>query len=1159
MENNKKTKRFFIALFCISLLSVCGILLTPTLSKYISDVRAPWKDGDEDHSEIDYTVNSVYEVKNEDGLFAAINQGYSYIQLSKSIQNPLIVVQKMESLSSDLILDLNGAEIQRNGYDPILDIKPGVRLTVIDTSEEQTGGLYNPVGSVFKLSGGKLNVVKGTFEVGPRYSEYYSYNSTILRQSDPTKRTTVAAEPQQVRFYSKNSDSYEPKSAPVIQSYPETYGEIVYNHGNLYFDQDVIKGDVTISSDTYCYYHTSADALSAVSDPVSADWNYRYFVTKNGAYHAAELSEGESKDDFIEVTIYGYENAIKQAQNKAKIEEQYAAIKMQGGILDVQKGDFCNYFGTKTTACVSASGGELKVRKGNFSTRIPDAVSSSGNVVLKEDDSAAFDENYFSCFSWQNESFSAGAIVRLGEGYCIKNTGDAVLRIDDGKFYSSNNNIIGMLGGSLITQGGVFTKKCTLALSEFNEKSAAIYMEKGTLNIEHAYCSVTGGYSAAIYMKDGLFTFRNSTCRIKGSNTYGIYSTVRGENQFSVLNSSLSLIEGIEQVGIYAENGKVKLSADTAANISAEGDDSTGIYVTSGGSVDSVNYSYLLKGARSEGIHSTGGHVSMHGGKIDLESNTNCYGVYVETSVGSPEILLSDMKIYAGNDTLNANVGSVDATIGVYLKTDGSGKIILDKSVIHSNEIGVAVNGGSLFWTGGGELKAYNGSAIAMRDGKIAFGNSDDTASEFAVLSKINGTKNTSGYNSSTEHAYEIKIAGEAYDNLHGVYISGGSFFCYGILDFSFDGLCNDDQANDSYDPLGNVTRSFAVHVKAAVTSPDIVNFSMANGRIDVSTGGGVWVSGGGVELGDEKATVDNTSLSIITTGTEMYTNPRGSSYDNWKYYVSKTGGPALKVTGGNLSLAYGSYISARGKALLVENGNVTVKKGNFVGGSLPDIKDDISQIDTKGKSYNVEASGLACFYGLFVSGSGNVTVENGNFLGQNGGGFFYGNDAGNACIVDIKKGNFLSVYNASGSVLGLCGVCVMGNVRLNLNEVYMNAVNAAISVEGNAAVNVDNSQAQITIIGGEYITAGGAVIFNYGTSTKHASWIIKGGHFKTANGARIFQTQWGSYAPAWSEILGEGYLAYSYNGNAYSKIGNQDTTGSTAYYNVFVSDTTPE
>ena len=95
-----------------------------------------------------------------------------------------------------------------------------------------------------------------------------------------------------------------------------------------------------------------------------------------------------------------------------------------------------------------------------------------------------------------------------------------------------------------------------------------------------------------------------------------------------------------------------------------------------------------------------------------------------------------------------------------------------------------------------------------------------------------------------------------------------------------------------------------------------------------------------------------------------------------------------------------------------------------------------------------------------------------------------------------------------------------MGNARLNLNEVYMNAVNAAISVEGNAAVNVDNSQAQITIIGGEYITAGGAVIFNYGTSSKHASWIIKGGHFKTANGARIFQTQWGSYAPAWSEIL---------------------------------------
>ena len=129
--------------------------------------------------------------------------------------------------------------------------------------------------------------------------------------------------------------------------------------------------------------------------------------------------------------------------------------------------------------------------------------------------------------------------------------------------------------------------------------------------------------------------------------------------------------------------------------------------------------------------------------------------------------------IYAGNDTLNANVGSVDATIGVYLKTDGSGKIILDKSVIHSNEIGVAVNGGSLFWTGGGELKAYNGSAIAMRDGKIAFGNSDDTASEFAVLSKINGTKNTSGYNSSTYDSGNYSSGDYYSDNTYGDDSSG--------------------------------------------------------------------------------------------------------------------------------------------------------------------------------------------------------------------------------------------------------------------------------------------------------------------------------------------------------------------------------------------------
>ena len=183
----KKNKMFGIALFILAFSVFCTSVMS-TISKYVTKIDVYFGDD----KKIDYTVSSVFEVKTQDELFAAINQGYSYIQISKDVENPLIVTKAAENLDADLILDLNGIEIQRNGSDPILNVGKGVRLTVTDTSTEQTGGLYNPIGSVFNINdGGILTVVTGLFESGPRYSEYYSYNTKILENNNVTKRTVV--------------------------------------------------------------------------------------------------------------------------------------------------------------------------------------------------------------------------------------------------------------------------------------------------------------------------------------------------------------------------------------------------------------------------------------------------------------------------------------------------------------------------------------------------------------------------------------------------------------------------------------------------------------------------------------------------------------------------------------------------------------------------------------------------------------------------------------------------------------------------------------------------------------------------------------------------------------------------------------------------------
>ena len=298
----KKLKKLRgVALICaIFVFALC--MMAPTLSRYVGKTEVLYNG----KTDLDYTVNSVFVVRSQEELFAAINQGYTYVQLSKDIENPLIITQQSTNLESDLILDLNGIEIQRNGPEPILNIGKGVKLTVTDTSAEQTGGLYNPVGSVFNITGGTLSVVTGNFESGPRYSEYLSYNHDLLSTSDTTERTVIENLAREVNFYmNKRTDSgaviseyYPNKLMPIVRSYPISTGGITYTHGNLYCDKSVtlssngtILFDRTenatdqfyIPRDTYLYYRTdeTGSASAQLNNPEDAEWYYSYYVLAN--------------------------------------------------------------------------------------------------------------------------------------------------------------------------------------------------------------------------------------------------------------------------------------------------------------------------------------------------------------------------------------------------------------------------------------------------------------------------------------------------------------------------------------------------------------------------------------------------------------------------------------------------------------------------------------------------------------------------------------------------------------------------------------------------------------------------------------------------------------------------------------------------------------
>lgn len=196
----------------ISLLIVTLMSVSLTQGRYSKELTS----GSEYSGSLEYIVSEQVEIHSVDEFFSAIENGYSNIKVSDDVDNPLIITGSVSDVNSDLTIDLNGHELQRNNREPMLNVTEGVRLTIIDTSEKQTGSFYNPVGSVLRISGGTLTVAAGLFESGPRDGENLAggssvYSSEYAYQEDGVWRNKAGAEisgTASVAYYEKNGGGY---------------------------------------------------------------------------------------------------------------------------------------------------------------------------------------------------------------------------------------------------------------------------------------------------------------------------------------------------------------------------------------------------------------------------------------------------------------------------------------------------------------------------------------------------------------------------------------------------------------------------------------------------------------------------------------------------------------------------------------------------------------------------------------------------------------------------------------------------------------------------------------------------------------------------------------------------------------------------------------
>ena len=1093
----KKVQKILLIIFLTALivaLMATSFLYASTYGRYSGGALS-------DDSTYDDTIEFVgaeqFVVYTPEELIEAIENGYSYIQIADNAESPFVITTGVQDVSTNLVLDLNGTVVVRNSRNPMLDVGQGVSIVLVyDSSKEQTGAFYNPVGSALQVSGGTMTVGSGSYESGPRESEdganqneegyqgasldgFGSDGSVWLYARDESyteKPATVDRSGSQYHRINGTVAGYVPR---IDKNYYRSSGNTPYKFLTpdtflIYTREEGIIADEN-SSFAPGTLLVEGRPLTVPCNVASCDFYY-YYPTGERAENGTD----------IYAVVYGYWDVKELAENGSSLRDSglqwpYASIRMDAGQGFVRGGTFDNHFGLDYTYGIFTQGGTLTV---------------SGTPATTK--------------------FSA-----VDNGICIGCAGGGLL-ISGGEFASDMGDTIRMQNGDLDVNGGTFS----VGLGDiFHITGGEMDVTAGSFT-KNAAGGATGedaNNGAAIYMAAGTQSTDAGTLRIDGSAQENDTKSV----QFIVTGSNVN--------GIEAQGGTVTAEdASFEFNEGSTGTNNTGI-LSKGGQVALTSCTFTMPGENNRGVNASGGSTSISGGELNVgNTDTNGSNFGIEAAGGTVVCNNATIKVYgsssAGIYTSGTNpqlniTGSFACTVtqdeantcysAAIMATSGSVTFETDNGTINTNGVGVVVRGGTLTQNDGTlTVNTQRGTGIY-----IASGNFTQTAGRLEVNSTIksiswddfitgNGTNST------------------ATQTTNGIYVTGGSLTANGTLDVTHAGVENDTTQIVNNDSVAAFTEfeitSFAIRVQGAASTRVTINA----GNITNTIGGGLNVSGGEVFLGNQ--TGNTVSISTKGTGATGWIHWYGGA-DNWGNEISVTGGHAVDVENGTLTIYNGTYSAEKGEGVLVRNGEVNIANGEFSGqdGSLH--------------------AGPAASYAFKMYG-GTANISGGRFGGAGSGAFITGTAANAVATAMITGGTFevdgqggFSVFeyanvtfdpaegktiSVSGEAAGLIleGVERQANgttVTIRGGKFESTATSGGTSEFGNALWN-GNSLATLEISGGSFdglyaafsipygVQAGGSVTISGGTfensergislegalNVTHAA-VISGGTFK--------------------------------------------------------------
>lgn len=1136
-------KRNLVMGIFLSLLIITLMTFSLTYARYTDELQS---DG-EISGDIEYIVSNQIEVDSVNSFISAIENGYTNIKISDDVDNPLIITGGVSDVNSDLTIDLNGHELQRNNRDPVLNVTDGVRLTIKDS--KGGGCFYNPVGSALRVSGGTLTVTSGIFESGPRTGHGYTGNNGFIDANNRYAGEYVSTNDgvtgsaagatigsaQAVTYYTPNGSggySGTPSKMPIITPKVLDTGEETEEgkkrfriNGNMYFEN---KYSAQIPEDTYLYYTISGanvENTNMAATDKSANFYYTYYVTQN-ADGTVTYAKTEGTNTLL-VTIYGYTGVKKGANDSSN----FAAIQMEDGYLDVQGGRYTAYFGKGETNCVYASGGEMTVQNGAFEAlrsgvcvRMASQSTSAAAGELAVRSGSFYSEEGDTIFvTGGNMSVTGGTFIKVAEtSQTVPGANNAAIHVSGGKLVMTgageDNRITFSLTGSHLYGINVeHGEASTLAEGDMAEISYAAFTFEGVGNNNYAINSA----NAAVSVKNTNFTFGGASTSNRcisvsggnakasvssatftyngGSSNYAIVSTEQGEVEgtdltFEFLKDKNST-SGNENVGIYSSGGVVTLEK---GDFMYEGGDNHYAVYSKGGTVTGTDLSFAFNGDGSSntGIYTTGGKVSLTHGTFNFNKGAT------EGTSGNKGIHSKggEVEVTGEENTFifNADADSSRDNFGIYSeKVSGTaGTITCNNSTFTINgsySAGILAFGGTV--TLGGTFKC------TVVDGRTSL--EGQTVLSSTAISVEGGTVILEEGSTST-----ITTNGLGITSLPGEGNANSQINITGSLKLTplndndnnnnDNGTANNDNGTAIYlnggelniaagakvDITCNLAKSGATALRWA-KAPDDTTHDPNVAEIDPNNG--IYVNGGSLK--------SYGTLNVTHTGVQSDIRDDNRSYYTYENQPIKS--YAVRVSAQENSSSTSEVVISSGK---IKN---SIGGGVYVGGGTVTLgtENGAPTIETTGTKVNSTfqwVSGTSndwtyerWRYGLNLEGGhavevdgGNLTVNGGSYSAKQGNGIFVRNTSNNVSgSVVVNAGNFIG-YNE-------------GQVTLK-NQMLGPAASYGLNVMGGGSVKIYGGTFGILPSEGKGTYSGAAIAGK--NSTHRANATIYSGEFYGRN-----------------------------------------------------------